>query len=101
MANIVFEYDDNTIIEYSNIDDRVINSIDKVVSFMPFAIPRDLTERGYVLESGEYCWQECCSTDMCKECARLNNGRMDYFDNTFAEKTLEQSYIDATILGTL
>lgn len=86
MGCIYFGYDDETIIGYSNIDDRVLSAIDGVTSFVQGAIPRDLTERRYVLESGEYCWQECCETEMCKECARLNNGRMDYFDNTFTDQ---------------
>ena len=37
-------------------------------------------------DDDKYCWQECCETEMCKECARLNNGRMDYFDNTFIDQ---------------
>lgn len=29
----------------------------------------------------EYCWQECASTEHCKECSRLGNGDNDYFES--------------------
>lgn len=29
----------------------------------------------------EYCWQECASTEHCKECSRLGNGDIDYFES--------------------
>ena len=29
----------------------------------------------------EYCWQECASTENCKECSRLGNGDIDYFES--------------------
>lgn len=85
MGSILFEYDDETIIGYYNIDDRKISAIDRVTAFTPGAIFRDLTERRYVMDDGTYCWQECCSTEMCKKCLRLNNGETDYLDNTFLE----------------
>ena len=33
-----------------------------------------------VLENGEYCWQECCSTEHCKECKWLGNGDTIWFE---------------------
>ena len=33
-----------------------------------------------VLENGEYCWQECCETEHCKECKWLGNGDTIWFE---------------------
>ena len=33
-----------------------------------------------VLENGEYCWQECCATEHCKECKCLGNGDTIWFE---------------------
>lgn len=33
-----------------------------------------------VLENGEYCWQECCATEHCKECKWLGNGDTIWFE---------------------
>ena len=30
---------------------------------------------------GQYCWQTCGATEHCKECNRLGNGSIDYFEN--------------------
>jgi hypothetical protein len=30
---------------------------------------------------GQYCWQTCGSTEHCKECNRLCNGSIDYYEN--------------------
>lgn len=34
----------------------------------------------YIVDD-EYCWQKCCSIEMCGECERLHNGSIDYFDS--------------------
>lgn len=33
-----------------------------------------------ILENGEYCWQECCETEHCKECKWLGNGDTTWFE---------------------
>lgn len=33
-----------------------------------------------ILENGEYCWQECCETEKCKECKWLGNGDTIWFE---------------------
>lgn len=30
---------------------------------------------------GQYCWQSCGATEHCKECNRLCNGSIDYYEN--------------------
>ena len=30
---------------------------------------------------GQYCWQTCSATEHCKECNRLCNGSIDYYEN--------------------
>lgn len=30
---------------------------------------------------GQYCWQTCGATEHCKECNRLCNGSIDYYEN--------------------
>ncbi len=34
-----------------------------------------------VIIDGQYCWQTCGATEHCKECNRLGNGSIDYFEN--------------------
>ena len=41
---------------------------------------------------GEYCWQSCCATEHCKECNRLGNGDIDYYENwdgLYTEKEMD------------
>lgn len=41
-----------------------------------------------VMINGQYCWQTCGATEHCKECNRLCNGSIDYYENydVLAEK---------------
>lgn len=34
-----------------------------------------------VMIDGQYCWQTCSATEHCKECNRLCNGSIDYYEN--------------------
>ena len=34
-----------------------------------------------VMIDGQYCWQTCSATEHCKECNRLCNGGIDYYEN--------------------
>lgn len=34
-----------------------------------------------IIISGQYCWQTCGATEHCKECNRLCNGNIDYYEN--------------------
>lgn len=34
-----------------------------------------------VMIDGQYCWQTCSATEHCKECRRLGNGDIDYYEN--------------------
>ena len=34
-----------------------------------------------VMINGQYCWQTCGATEHCKECNRLCNGGIDYYEN--------------------
>lgn len=34
-----------------------------------------------VIIDEQYCWQTCGSTEHCKECRRLSNGDIDYYEN--------------------
>lgn len=34
-----------------------------------------------VMINGQYCWQTCGATEHCKECNRLCNGSIDYYEN--------------------
>ena len=34
-----------------------------------------------VMIDNEYCWQKCSAVEHCKECSRLGNGTIDYFEN--------------------
>lgn len=34
-----------------------------------------------VIIDGQYCWQTCGATEHCKECNRLCNGIIDYYEN--------------------
>ena len=34
-----------------------------------------------VMINGQYCWQTCSATEHCKECNRLCNGSIDYYEN--------------------
>ena len=34
-----------------------------------------------VMIDGQYCWQTCGATENCKECNRLCNGSIDYYEN--------------------
>ena len=34
-----------------------------------------------VMINGQYCWQTCGDTEHCKECNRLCNGSIDYYEN--------------------
>jgi hypothetical protein len=34
-----------------------------------------------VIIDGQYCWQTCSATEHCKECNRLCNGSIDYYEN--------------------
>lgn len=45
----------------------------------------------------EYCWQSCASTEHCKECSRLGNGDIDYFESidSWMEEYKETPTIDA------
>ena len=34
-----------------------------------------------VIIDGQYCWQTCGANEHCKECNRLSNGSIDYYEN--------------------
>jgi hypothetical protein len=34
-----------------------------------------------VMINRQYCWQTCGATEHCKECNRLCNGSIDYYEN--------------------
>lgn len=38
-------------------------------------------QKDNVVINGQYCWQTCGSTEHCKECRRLSNGDIDYYEN--------------------
>lgn len=37
--------------------------------------------KGKTMIDGQYCWQTCGATEHCKECNRLCNGSIDYYEN--------------------
>jgi hypothetical protein len=48
-----------------------------------FEIVNELAEeyKDKVMIDGQYCWQTCSATEHCKECNRLCNGSIDYYEN--------------------
>ena len=46
-------------------------------------IVKDLAEEhnNKVMIDEQYCWQTCGATEHCKECNRLSNGYIDYYEN--------------------
>lgn len=48
-----------------------------------------------VMINGQYCWQTCSATEHCKECNRLRNGSIDYYENY---DVLAEEYIN-TLTG--
>lgn len=46
-------------------------------------IVKELAEeyKDNVIINGQYCWQTCGATEHCKECNRLCNGSIDYYEN--------------------
>lgn len=46
-------------------------------------IVKELAEeyKDNVIIDGQYCWQTCGATEHCKECNRLCNGNIDYYEN--------------------
>lgn len=51
----------------------------------------------YIIDDDDkYCWQVCCSTEMCGECKRLNNGTVDFFDDTFDVDNFKLNVDDST-----
>ena len=47
------------------------------------SIGEELAEeyKGRNIIDGDYCWQNCSATEHCKECNRLCNGSIDYYEN--------------------
>ena len=50
---------------------------------MTLEIANELAEeyKGRNIIDGDYCWQNCSATEHCKECNRLCNGSIDYYEN--------------------
>ena len=46
-----------------------------------------------VMINGQYCWQTCGDTEHCKECNRLCNGSIDYYENY---DVLAEEYINCS-----
>jgi hypothetical protein len=46
-----------------------------------------------VMINGQYCWQTCSATEHCKECNRLCNGSIDYYENY---DVLAEEYINTS-----
>ena len=34
-----------------------------------------------IIIDGQYCWQSCACVEKCKECNRLSNGDIDWYEN--------------------
>ncbi len=71
---------------FGGIDGRFkfFEGIDEIAEQMKDGeIVKDLSEEhnNKLLIDGEYCWQTCGSTEHCKECRRLSNGDIDYYEN--------------------
>lgn len=68
---------------------KIVNQL--VEEYKPKQLSRYATT-DFIVDD-EYCWQKCCSTEMCGECKRLHNGSIDYFDSLddCAEKNSSKS----------
>lgn len=70
LANVVFSSKQKAL-------DR-INEIDGAISIVN-QLAKEYKDN--VTINGQYCWQTCGATEHCKECNRLCNGNIDYYEN--------------------
>ena len=67
--------------EYRNFKDH--DNLDRQCIDGTIQIAKKLAKdhKSKVMIDEEYCWQTCSSTEYCKECNRLSNGSIDYYEN--------------------
>lgn len=62
---------------------RHYNYGDEIAYSYSIQIVKELAEnhKSKVMINEQYCWQTCGATEHCKECNRLSNGSIDYYEN--------------------
>ena len=65
------------------VNDETTDLCGATIKSLAISIVNQLVEehKDNVMIDGQYCWQTCGSTEHCKECNRLCNGSIDYYEN--------------------